>query len=192
MPAIVQTVLISGAVAGLCTYALTARANGAGWALARFVSVTLSTAGVFALGVLPFLGQGTNPPAGDHVYELAYDALVRLGPIGVGVWIVVFAFLLRMVELHWRLYRVGVVGGLTELEERSSEVRRLHDEIRTHRVWIAARMGQTFATKGDADKAIREMRSRQQQIEQAQAKVSDLQVAMGASIGQVKSPRPTP
>jgi uncharacterized protein HemX len=108
----------------------------------------------------------------------AYQALVGLGALGVLLWLGLALYITRAAWMQWQLLRAGDFAGLTELRERAVELRTLLKETAADRAWIAAQMQRTFATPQEAEAVLREIRSREQQIEQRQAKLADLRVTL--------------
>jgi hypothetical protein len=72
------------------------------------------------------------------------------------------------------MVRAGDYAGVIELSSRAIKLRRLAEEIAADRAWIAARLERTFTSQEDVENVVREMRGRQQQIEQRQAKLLNL------------------
>jgi hypothetical protein len=74
--------------------------------------------------------------------------------------------------------RAGEFAGLSELGERAIELRTLLKETAADRAWIAGQAQRTFATQQEAEAVLREIRSREQQIEQRQARLADLRIGL--------------
>ena len=171
--------LIGCGMAALMVYAVAARPSGRGWAYARLSSLGMGATCVIILGVLPVaLGPATRDVADGGVLVTAYHALLGLGAFGFLLWFGLALYLTRAAWLQWRLLRAGEFAGLTELVERSVELRVLLKETAADRAWITAQMQRTFASQQEAESALQEIRSREQQIEQRQAKLADLGVAL--------------
>lgn len=182
--------LIGCGIAALMTYAVAARPSGRGWAYARLSSLGTGATCAIILGVLPFLGVSTRDVEGGGGFVTAYHALVGLGAFGVFLWLGLALYLTRATWVQWQLVRAGEFAGLTELGERAVEVRTLLNETAADRAWITAQMQRTFANQQEAKSVLQEIRSREQQIEQRQAKVADLRVALRPWVAMVPAVRP--
>ena len=147
--------LIGCGIAALMVYAVAAQPSGKGWAYARLL--TLSIAATCALTV-----------------GAAYDALIDTVIVALLLRLGLLLYLARAAWLQWRLLRAGDYAAVIELSSRAIKLRRLAEEIATDRAWIAARLERTFTSQEDVENVVREMRGRQQQIEQRQAKLVDL------------------
>jgi len=112
------------------------------------------------------------------LYRTACHTVVELGVFRVLLWLGLALYITRGAWVQWQLVRAGEFAGLTELGERAVERRTLVKETAADRAWIAAAMQRTFATQEEAEAALREIRSREQQIEQRQAKLADLRVPL--------------
>lgn len=163
--------LIGCGTAALMVYAVAARPSGRRWAHARLSSLGISTVCAFLLGMLAVIRGPGQETGNENFLLMAYRAL---GVLGLVVWFALVLYLARAASLQWRLLRVGNFAGLIELGNQTTELRRLREEILADRAWIAAQMQRTFTTQAEAESVVREMRSREQQIEQRQAKVADL------------------
>jgi len=160
-------------------YAVAARPSGREWAYARLLSLGTASSCAITLGVLRVVVKSAAQDVADGgVLVTAYPAFVRLGVFGVLVLFALALYITRAAWVQWQLVRAGEFAGLTELGERAVERRRLVKETAADRAWIAAAMQRTFATQEEAEAALREIRSREQQIEQRQAKLADLRVRL--------------
>ena len=172
-------VLIGCAIAALVVYAVAARPSGREWAYARLSSLGTVAICAITLGVLPVVPGPAAPVVADRgVLVTAYHAFVGLGVFGVLLWLGLALYITRAAWVQWQLVRAGEFAGLTELGERAVELRTLLKETAADRAWIAAAMQRTFATQEEAEAALREIRSREQQIDQRQAKLADLRVPL--------------
>ncbi len=171
--------LIGCGIAALMVYAVAARPSGREWAYARLLSLGTVASCAVTLGVLPVVPGPAAPDGADGgVLVTAYHAFVGLGVFGVLLWLSLALYIARAAWVQWQLVRVGEFAGLAELGERATERRTLIKETAADRAWIAAAMQRTFATQEEAELALREIRSREQQIEQRQAKLADLRVPL--------------
>ncbi len=171
--------LIGCGIAALMVYAVAARPSGREWAYARLLSLGTASSCAITLGVLRVVvGPASQDVADGGVLVTAYRAFVRLGVFGVLLLLGLALYITRAAWMQWQLVRAGEVAGLKELGERAVELRTLVKETAADRAWIAAAMQRTFATQEEAEAALREIRSREQQIEQRQAKLADLRVPL--------------
>ncbi len=163
--------LIGCGIAALTVYAVAARPSGREWAYARLLSLGTASSCAITLGVLPVVVR----PA---TQDVAHGGVLGLGVFGVLLSLGLAMYISRAAWVQWQLVRAGDFAGLTELGERAVERRTLVKETAADRAWIAAAMQRTFATQEEAEAALREIRSREQQIEQRQAKLADLRVPL--------------
>ncbi len=112
----------------------------------------------------------------------SYQALAGLGALGVLLSLGLALYITQAPWMQWQLLRAGDFAGLTELRERAVELRTLLKETAADRAWIAAQMHRTFATPQEAEAVLREIRSREQQIEQRLAKLADLRVTLNRGV----------
>jgi len=159
-------------------YAVAARPSGRGWAYARLSALGTAASCAVTLGVLPVVARPAAQVGDGGALVTAYQALVGLGALGVLLWLGLALYITRAAWMQWQLLRAGDFAGLTELRERAVELRTLLKETAADRAWIAAQMQRTFATPQEAEAVLREIRSREQQIEQRQAKLADLRVTL--------------
>ena len=171
--------LMKGGIAALMAYAVAARPSGRGWAYARLSSLGTGATCAIVLGVLPLAGGLATPGVeGGGVLVTAYHVLLGLGAFGLLLWLGLVLYLTRAAWVQWQLVRAGEFAGLTELGERAVERRALLKETAADRAWITAQMQRTFANQQEAESVLQEIRSREQQIEQRQAKLADLRVGL--------------
>ena len=131
------------------------------------------------LGVLSVVvGWGAQDVGDRGVLVTAYHTLVGLGVLGVLLWLSLALYVTRAAWVQWKLLGAGDFAGLTELGERAVEIRRLLKETAADRAWIAAQVPRAFASQQEAEAVLREIRSREQQIEQRQAKLASLMKRM--------------
>ncbi len=169
--------LIACGIAALMVYAVAARPSSREWAYARLLSLGTASSCAITLGVLRVVVRPAAQDAADGgVLVTAYHVFVGLGVFGVLLWLGLALYITRAAWVQWQLVRAGEFVGLTELGERAVERRTLVKETAADRAWIAAAMQRTFITQEEAEAALREIRSREQQIEQRQAKLADLRV----------------
>ena len=172
-------VLIGCGMAALVAYAVAARPSGRGWAYARLSSLGTAATCAILLGVLPPAGGlATHDVEGAGTLVTVYHALLGLGAFEFLLWLGLALYLTRAAWVQWQLVRAGEFAGLTELTERAVERRALLKETAADRAWIAAQMQRTFANQQEGEGVLREIRSREQQIEQRQAKLADLRVTL--------------
>lgn len=171
--------LMECGIAALMAYAVATRPSGRGWAYARLSSLGMGATCAIILGVLRVaVGPATRDVADGGVLVTAYHALLGLGAFEILLWLGLALYLTRAAWVQWQLVRAGEFAGLTELTERAVERRALLKETAADRAWIAAQMQRTFTNQQEAEGVLREIRSREQQIEQRQAKLADLRVAL--------------
>jgi len=170
--------LIGCGIVALMVYAVAARPSGRKWAYARLLSLGTVASCAITLGVLPVVPGPAAQDVDGGVLVTAYHAFVGLGVFGVLLWLGLALYITRAAWVQWQLVRAGEFAGLTELGERAVELRTLLKETAADRAWIAAAMQRTFATQEEAEAALREIRSREQQIDQRQAKLADLRVPL--------------
>jgi len=171
--------LIGCSIAALMGYAVAARPSGREWAYARLFSLGMASTCAITLGVLRVvLRPAAQDGADGGVLVTAYRAFVGLGVFGVLLLLGLALYITRAAWVQCQLVRAGEFAGLTELSERAVERRTLVNETAADRAWIAAAMQRTFITQEEAEAALREIRSRQQQIEQRQARLADLRVPL--------------
>ncbi len=163
--------LIGCGIAALMVYAVAARPSGREWAYARLLSLGTASSCAITLSVLRVVVR----PA---TQDVAHGGVLGLGVFGVLLSLGLAMYISRAAWVQWQLVRAGEFAGLTELGERAVERRTLVKETAADRAWIAAAMQRTFATQEEAEAALREIRSREQQIEQRQAKLADLRVPL--------------
>ncbi len=171
--------LIGCGTAALMVYAVAARPSGRAWACARLLSLGTASSCAITLGVLRVVVRPAGHVVADGgVLVTAYHAFVGLGVLGVLLWLGVALYITRAAWVQLQLGRAGEFAGLTELGQRAVQRRTLVKQTAADRAWIAAEMQRTFATQQEAEVALREIRSREQQIEQRQAKLADLRITL--------------
>jgi len=170
--------LIGCGVGALMVYAVAARPSGRRWAYARLASLLTGASCAITLGLLPVAAGPARDVGEARSLVTTYRSLVDLGAFGVLLWLGIALYITRAVWTQWRLVRAGEFAGLTELGERAVELRALLNEATADRAWIAAQTQRMFATQQEAEAVLREIRSREQQIEQRQAKLADLRAAL--------------
>ena len=163
--------LLGCGIAALMVYAVAARPSGREWAYARLLSLGTASSCALTLGVLRVV-------VGPAAQDAADGGILGLGVFGVLLLLGLALYITRAAWVQLQLVRAGEFAGLTELGERAVERRTLVKETAADRAWIAAAMQRTFATQEEAEVALREIRSREQQIEQRQAKLADLRVPL--------------
>ena len=170
--------LMECGIAAVMTYAVAARPSGRRWAYVRLASLAMGASCAITLGLLP-VAAGPGHDVGEaHGLVTAYRSLVGLRAFGVLLWLGLALYITRAAWVQWRLVRAGEFAGLTELGERAAECRALLKDAAADRAWINAQMQRTFANEEEAEGVLREIRSREQQIEQRQAKLADLRVGL--------------
>jgi len=152
-------------------YAVAARPSGREWAYARLLSLGTASSCAITLGVLRVV-------VGPAAQDAADGGILGLGVFGVLLLLGLALYITRAAWMQGQLVRAGEVAGLKELGERAVELRTLVKETAADRAWIAAAMQRTFATQEEAEAALREIRSREQEIEQRQAKLAALRVPL--------------